>query len=445
MRPFAVRKISRPLVFRPLISTVSRGQQSRNMRSSETAFERRNDLVDGKNEIPDSLRRKAMRGDTFTDEAKVDLILSASVHLIAIDISGGPISVAGDEDSYDGGVMGEFCALDWALHKADPSSVPMFRDLVGKSQDCSNGSFRMDLKEVAKLARAHDNEAMRAAGGRVEDAATRAMEPTGFVFHESRCGSTLAANTLAAMSPDSSRVYSESPPPLKAMIACGEAGEKCAGSIGSAAALLKDAVYMMGRTNDPEERHLFFKVQSIGTRFIKVFRRAFPDTPWIFVYRDPVQVMMSHLDMPHMERANCVRPRASPPNSVRDLVRSEGMKVSSLTHEEYCAAHLATICNSALAELESSETGHAVNYNDIIDDLTTRVIPHHFKVPLNDQEIGRIMAISSKYSKGRGKGKQWEEDSERKDERATDAIKKACEEFLEYPYEQLENQESQEY
>lgn len=410
-----------------------------------------NDLIHNKNEIADSIRRKAGRGDgrrypemVYTnDKEKVNLILSASVHLVAIDIPGGSPLYAGDANSYEG-VLGEFCTLDWSMHKADPSSVPMFRDLVVKSSHCSNGSFKIDLKAMVMLARLRDEEARRDSGGSA-DVSPRAMEPNGFVFHESRCGSTLAANALAAMSPESHRVYSESQPPLVALRSCGEVGEDCGGSIASAAALLRDVVYMMGRTNDPLEQRLFFKVQSLGTRYIKVFRRAFPSTPWVFVYRDPVQVMMSHLDHPHIERANCVRPRANPPRSVRDLVKSEGMTVKSLTHEEYCAAHLATICNAALTELQSSETGHALNYNDIIDDLTTRVIPHHFKLPVGDVELARIMAISTKYSKGRGEAKEWEEDSEQKEERATDAIKKACEEFLEYSYEQLENQESQEY
>ena len=96
----------------------------------------------------------------------------------------------------------------------------------------------------------------------------------------------------------------------------------------------------MGRTDDPKERYLFFKIQSVGTRYVRTFREAFPETPWAFVYRDPVQVMMSHLDKPHADKANCVRPRFDPPDSVSDLVAGSGRTVRDLTDEEYCAAHL---------------------------------------------------------------------------------------------------------
>ena len=34
----------------------------------------------------------------------------------------------------------------------------------------------------------------------------------------------------------------------------------------------------------------FFKFQSINTPRIRVFRKAFPEVPWAFVFREPVQV-----------------------------------------------------------------------------------------------------------------------------------------------------------
>ena len=42
--------------------------------------------------------------------------------------------------SYDG-IYGTFCTLDWSLHKHDPSSYPMFRDLVDNSSQCTNNDY----------------------------------------------------------------------------------------------------------------------------------------------------------------------------------------------------------------------------------------------------------------------------------------------------------------
>lgn len=49
------------------------------------------------------------------------------------------------------------------------------------------------------------------------------LEPTGFIFHMSRCGSTLTANLLGA-SPYN-LVYSESKPPVDVMSLCD--AERC--------------------------------------------------------------------------------------------------------------------------------------------------------------------------------------------------------------------------
>jgi len=38
----------------------------------------------------------------------------------------------------------------------------------------------------------------------------------------------------------------------------------------------------------------FFKFQSVLTFSLPEIRKAYPSVPWIFVYRNPVQVMVSH-------------------------------------------------------------------------------------------------------------------------------------------------------
>ena len=386
----------------------------------------------------------------LTEEQKIDLVLSATVHLVAIEPSRHVVEDPNDGTGHYTGIVGEFCRLNWATHKESPSATPMFRDLVGKSPDCGkDNTFSLDLRSIVAAAKKKDADVKRdatLAGGTIVDgldasllAVPRAIyPPRGVVFHESRCGSTLVANSLAAFDPERNRVYSESAPPIAALKVCGEGYSRC--SKATAAALLRDVMYMMGRTDDPSEEHLFFKIQSIGTRFIDVFTEAFPETPYIFVYRDPVQVMMSHLDHAHMEQSNCVRPRSNPPKIVVDLVEQHGRSVTDLSHEEYCAAHLATLCDSALAEMKSADDGIGlpVNYKDLPDKLY-EVIPNHFGVAIGDDEKDRIAEVSGMYSKGRGnRAHEWKDDSEAKEERATDAIKGACSMFLDGTFRELE-------
>lgn len=50
----------------------------------------------------------------------------------------------------------------------------------------------------------------------IEESGLEPIQPKGFIYHETRCGSTLVANMLAALPP--SRVFSESKPPVQVLM-----------------------------------------------------------------------------------------------------------------------------------------------------------------------------------------------------------------------------------
>lgn len=344
-------------------------------------------------------------------------IMRGEVNLVEIDVH----RMRDTTDGYYKGAKAIFCKLDWDAYKKDPPSLPMFRFLVSKS-DCndSQNQISVDLAAIAKKARASSG--------------VKSMNPTGFVFHESRVGSTLVANSLTAMNPAANRVYSESNPINSALKTDNPQ-------------LFRDVVYLMGLTNSAEENNMFFKVSSIGSKKISLVREAFPTAPWIFVYRDPVQTMMSHLDprkvgsssrSGHIQ-AVCTRARRHPEQDLIDLVAQQGRTVEEISDHEFCAAHLASLCQSALNELKKSNTGRAVEYDGLIDKLIDDIIPNHFGVPVGMESRQRIMEVSKTYSKARGDNDaDWVEDSAKKEEQSTEEIRNASELFLSKPYSELQ-------
>lgn len=360
-------------------------------------------------------------------------ILSASLNLIAIEFDKDTM-----EDDYYEGVLGVFCDLDFSEQKLHPSEQPMFRDVVGHS-NC-NDDFRqikVDLSETVELVREFDKDVanQNLSGG------PTVLELKGVVFHESRCGSTLAANSMVALNPEKNRVYSESAPPIAAIRACGEDFSLC--TVNASANLLKDVVYLMGRSNDPREEYLFFKFQSLATRMMQSFRTAFPSTPWMFLYREPVQVMMSHLDRfseDSISNAICVKSKKKSPQ-IRAFVKREGYGVHDLANEEFCSIHLATLCESALKNLqEANGMGMAVNYHaDLVHDFLETVFPKHFKADVDQAGRERVLKVSGTYSKNRGGEEEgaFKSDSESKEQKASDAIKRAATLFLRPSFELL--------
>jgi len=330
----------------------------------------------------------------------------------------------------------------------DPPALPMFKFLVSKSGcDDVKNVMTVDLAAAVRKTKEFD-DAIRArhqsrnhnAGG------IHVISPSGFVFHESRVGSTLVANALTAMDPERHRVYSESNPINVALKACeGRPASAC--DAASNAELLRDVVHLMGRTSSPRERFLFFKVASNGSLRIGMMRQAFPSVPWIFVYRDPVQTMMSHLaptkelawdDRGEVPPALCLRYKSNPPDDLVQLVNGHDENVDELSDEEFCAAQLATLCESALCAMTNPDShGIAVEYDNLIEKLIRNVIPNHFGIRVDETARQHILNIAKIYSKSRTGDRDWAEDGGSKDARSTPEIRVASTKFLSRSYSKL--------
>lgn len=339
-------------------------------------------------------------------------VLEARLHLVELVGLG-----SGDPSELTAG----FCRLEWHLHKKNPSTYPMFRDLVGASESCEDKVW-YNFQDIVNAAKQYD----AANQGNV-------LELGGVVFHESRCGSTLTANLLATWHPDQHRVYSESTPPIQALTqVCGNNYEYC--SMETAASVLKDVVYLMSRSDDTMEERVFFKIQSAGTRNVAVFQHAFPEVPYLFVYRDPVQVMMSHLAH-GVKNANCLRNQHRPLQAIKAIFQKYGPKE---TPEDFCAAHLASITETIASSL--TEYAIPINYRDMPDILFDSVFPQLLDEEISEEDLSRMRETAGVYSKGRGnkQGVEFAGDSQQKEESANERVRAAAERYLIPSYKQLE-------
>jgi quercetin dioxygenase-like cupin family protein len=113
-----------------------------------------------------------------------------------------------------------------------------------------------------------------------------ALAPTAFIFHVSRCGSTLLTQMLATLP---SCVALSEPPVLDDFLRRREGVDAAADIV-----RLRALVRALGQRRDPRQRHLVIKLDSWHLRDLALFRAAFPDTPMVFLYREPLQVLASH-------------------------------------------------------------------------------------------------------------------------------------------------------
>ena len=121
------------------------------------------------------------------------------------------------------------------------------------------------------------------------------LKPAGFVFHLSRCGSTLITRMLASL--PQNLVLSEPGLLDRALRAHERAPEA---PLAQRVMWLQWLVSALGQPRTGLEQRLFIKFDPRNIIDFPLLRLAFPDVPWIFVDRDPVEVMVSNLRSPSL-------------------------------------------------------------------------------------------------------------------------------------------------
>lgn len=201
------------------------------------------------------------------------------------------------------------------------------------------------------------------------------IKPTGFIFHMSRCGSTLVSRMLASI--EQNVVISEASP-LDWMIRANVRRPEI-----TDAEHINWIRWMMGGLAQKREacaEHFFVKFDAWHTLYFDLIEEAFPDVPWIFLYRNPAEVLVSH----EKQRGSGTMPGVIE-HKIDGLSLTE---VLQFPPEEYPAFVLAEICRAALRKRDSAN-GMFVDYTELPQLMYGEVL-RHFNVECSADDIARM-------------------------------------------------------
>jgi len=334
------------------------------------------------------------------------------------------------------------CRVAHGAYSRDPVHLPFFSDLLAISGCNGPQNLKIWTRDQAEYYLRQN----------------RVVPPTGFIFHAGRVGSTLTANMLAV--DPTAMVYSEAQPIVEASYTyCRDCDME------ERVKLFQLVVGLMG-VSDTHER-LFFKLHPTSTPEIELFQRAFPEAKYIYLHREPVEVMMSMLKTKRSKHDNNYMPRTrvrgkkrKPPKQppcLRPLKEVHKMlhftdNFHSASREEYCGAYLKAINVVAAERTNKDPNGMPVCYTkDFVDTMVNVVLPHHFKMKLTSDHLQRIEEVSGVYSKQR-KSKErigsYKDDIQKKQNDAWPDLKRMSQKWVQSNYMDLldiENRKTQEY
>jgi hypothetical protein len=183
--------------------------------------------------------------------------------------------------------------------------------------------------------------------------------------------------------------------------------------------VLRELVGALARPRRSSERHLVIKMtDATPNTQLRRFRDAFPEVPWIFIYRDPVEVMVSILRGPTGSMKQWLRR----PVRFASRLGMPALANRAMAPEEFVARTLRRFCAAAVEAARTTPPGLflAVSYTRLPDAVWETIAPH-FGVSLSDADREAMRAEARYKAKSRS-AEEFKPDSEAKRSEATPEI-----------------------
>ena len=248
------------------------------------------------------------------------------------------------------------------------------------------------------------------------------VQPTGFIFHSSRCGSTLVANACRAIS--GSIVLSEANA-IDKLIARFVTDADNAVKESLYSVFLRGVVQALAQRRTAATRHLFIKFACCSFAQLERIKRIWPNVPWVFLYRDPVETIVSNMrDVPPWLLDKDRRVLSA-------IIGDDG----EMSLEELCARTIGSLYSTAYHLANGNSM--LLNYNQLSVPVIASVL-NFFNVSLSSEELETIARTSKVYSKEVSGTRAFVADVDAKQKLASNLVREMSERWASEPYRLLE-------
>jgi len=212
------------------------------------------------------------------------------------------------------------------------------------------------------------------------------VTPTAFIFHVSRCGSTLLSQALSTN--QANIVYAEAPlldEILRARVQDEDLSEV------EIEKWFKAALKIMGQKRKHGDEQLFVKLDSWHIHFYPMLRKWFPDTPFYFLTRKPDAIIVSH----YKKRGMHVIPGFIEADLLKVKLRKEHYSDFNFFTAEVLTAYYGELYGLVL---ENNPLNHFYDYSWGMENMLTHFFASIGKENAKENEMKKRLSFHSKYS-----------------------------------------------
>ena len=257
------------------------------------------------------------------------------------------------------------------------------------------------------------------------------LPPKGFVFHMSRCGSTLLSRALAQSRQHV--VLSEAQPHNAIWWHWTEGWREGLRWTDERLTAYRNLVLLTGRRRCAQQRASFVKFSSWNVLLRPFIRQAFPEVPCLFLYRDPAEVLVSCLRY----QPWWLMTKGSAFGAFATQASTEA--TAAMTDLAFCEKFLARLLTCALTA-PSGDLAY-LTYRDLTPDSLGAILEAAFDFRPDHDQITLMREQFRRYSKDEDYSPPFMLDTETNREAVTARIRESVERALRPLYDALETSE----
>lgn len=226
----------------------------------------------------------------------------------------------------------------------------------------------------------------------------------GFIFHMSRCGSTLFTQMLGS----SNKFFVLSEPTIINAVL----DPLLKIDFSTRERLLKACIRGLNSCSPIESEMMIIKFRSWNILFIDLILGCFKKVPWIFIHRDGVEVLASVIEKP----PGWLRSKNLYTDYFSQILNIDTIQMRNMESIEFGIRLLGRFCIKA--KEYQSDNKVFLDYNDIKADFFD-ILLNHWGIELTESERTESLRISSLYSKDVENKKTFTSDKDEKQKKIT--------------------------